>query len=546
MDKSINILIVIPARGGSKGIPRKNIRALNGKPLIYYSIKTALKSVFKPTVVVSSDDEEILGIAKLFGAETLKRAKELAGDEITLDAVIFDAYLNAEILFNTKYDFVVTLQPTSPLLKTKTLDDAIQKLIDNPEKDSVISVKNDTHLCWRKDNNKFIPIYKERLNRQYLPKVYTETGSFFITNTKILTQKDRIGTNVDIYLLKSDEGIDIDSFADWNLCEYYLRRKKILIVVSGYNEIGMGHIYRVINIANDILNHEIIFLTEKKSNLGYEKIKSLNYNVLMQQNEDIKDDIVKISPDVIINDILDTSIEYMKGLKKICSKIINFEDCGDGSIYADIVINALYSEKNIYKEKYYYGDKYFIARDEFIFSETKQITSKIKNILITFGGTDPNNFTLKTLDAIYEYCKKENIIIDVILGLGYSSFDSLKKFKNITIKQNVKDITTYMNKADLIFSSAGRTVYEIAIIGTPSIILCQNQRETEHLFASEENGFINLGEGKNISTEKLFNTFIDIANNYAKRKILNKKLLVSDLKSGRKRTLKIINDFINE
>jgi len=545
MNNPPNILVVIPARGGSKGIPRKNIRALNGNPLIYYSIKTALNSSYKPTVIVSSDDDEILEIAKKIGSNIIKRDSALAEDKTTLDSVIYDAYCKAKKQYNKVFNIIVTLQPTSPLLKTKSLDSAIKIMLNNSNLDSIISAKNDTHLSWGKNNNTYFPKYKKRVNRQYLEPSYKETGGFFITNSKIITKEDRIGTNVELFLLTGGEEIDIDTFEDWNLCEYYLKRKTILFVTSGYSEIGLGHIYRTINIANDILNHNLMFLTDKKSKNGYEKIKSLNYNVSIQKKENILDDISEINPDVVINDILNTSVEYMKGLKGKCNKVINFEDCGKGAKYADIVINALYPEEKALKNKNYFGHKYFIARDEFIFSKQKTVNKEVKRILITFGGTDPNNFTLKVLNTIYSNCIKENITIDVIAGLGYSEFNTLKKFNNINVKQNVKNISTYMENADLIFSSAGRTVYEIAMIGTPSIILCQNKRETTHLFASKKNGFVNLGEGYNVTEKELFETFSSLLDNFPNRKKNNAKMLKTDLKKGRKKTIKIISDFIN-
>ncbi|MCF6366840.1 MAG: hypothetical protein L3J35_11625 [Bacteroidales bacterium] len=546
MSNNNNILIIIPARGGSKGIPRKNLRYLNGKPLIYYSVKTALNSVYNPTVVVSSEDREILDLAKKIGADTIKRNPKLATDEITLDSVIYDTYIKAEKIYNKKFSVIITLQPTSPLLKTESLDNAVRMLIKNPELDSVISAKDDTHLSWKKENGKFIPNYKERLNRQFLKPIYKETGGFFITNSEIITKTDRIGQNVELYLLKNGEDIDIDTYEDWSLCEYYLRRKKILFVTSGYKEIGLGHIYRTVIIANDILNHELIFLTDKKSKAGFEKIKSLNYNVHIQKSEKITDDIAMLKPNIIINDILDTDIEYMQKLKSICSKIINFEDCGKGSEYADIVINALYPEKKKTEKNYYSGHKYFIARDEFILSETTKIKENAETILISFGGTDPNNYTLRILNIIYDFCISNNIKIDVIAGLGYTNCSTLKKFNQINLKKNVSNISTYMAKADIIFSSAGRTVYEIATIGTPSIILCQNKRETTHLFANKENGFINLGEAYKISDNEIFKTFKDLINNFTERKTLSSRMLKKDLKKGRKRTLKIISNFITD
>ncbi|MFC6806263.1 cytidylyltransferase domain-containing protein [Methylophaga thalassica] len=98
MNHQPNILVVIPARGGSKGIPRKNLRSLAGRPLIFYSIRNALASSFLVDVYVSSEDEEILSISEKFGAKVLKRNDEDAQDVVTLDPVIFKAYKQAEAI----------------------------------------------------------------------------------------------------------------------------------------------------------------------------------------------------------------------------------------------------------------------------------------------------------------------------------------------------------------------------------------------------------------------------------------------------------------
>lgn len=135
----MEILVLIPARGGSKGIPRKNLRALNGRPLIYYAIQTALRSTFKVDVYVSSDDDEILNIANASGAKVLKRDASKANDATTLDPVVYDAYLRISKIEKKEYDLIITLQPTSPLLKTKSLDNAINLLINKSDIDTVIA-----------------------------------------------------------------------------------------------------------------------------------------------------------------------------------------------------------------------------------------------------------------------------------------------------------------------------------------------------------------------------------------------------------------------
>ncbi len=135
------------------------------------------------------------------------------------------------------------MQPTSPLLKVGSIDKAIEKMIYDKNIDTIISAKDDTHLSWKFKNGKYLPNYKKRVNRQYLTPTFTETGGFLITKKEVISENNRIGKNVDLFVLKNGEEIDIDTYEDWNLCEYYLSRKHILFVVKGNNIIGLGHVY---------------------------------------------------------------------------------------------------------------------------------------------------------------------------------------------------------------------------------------------------------------------------------------------------------------
>lgn len=543
MINDLKVLAVIPARGGSKGIPRKNLRLLNGKPLIYYAIQNALKSKYITDVYVSSEDQEILHMARQFGAKIHRRDESIANDSTPLDPVIYAALKYAETVEKRKYDLIVTMQPTSPLLKVASLDKAIKKMIDHPQIDTIIAAKDDTHLSWKKENNVFIPNYEKRVNRQYLTPIFTETGAFLITRNTIIAPENRIGKNVDLYILRDGEEIDIDTYADWNLCKYYLRRKHILFVVTGNEKVGLGHVYNTLLIANDILNHRITFLVDKDSKLAYEKIASKNYPVYIQQHENIIEDIRSLKPDVVINDRLDTNESYIKELKKLGIGCINFEDLGEGAKHADLVINAIYPEKNVLPN-HYFGHKYFILRDEFLHIPPEKDINAVKKVLITFGGVDPNNYTRKVLDAIYEYCRQKEIEITVIAGFGYNKYDTIASFEGINIEENVTNISDFMYEADIVFTSAGRTTYEIASIGTPAIVLAQNERELTHFFASSEYGFLNLGLGYNLTKEELLKKFKELAESKKSREYMNQLMRKWDLKSGRKCVLNLIQNFL--
>jgi CMP-N-acetylneuraminic acid synthetase/spore coat polysaccharide biosynthesis predicted glycosyltransferase SpsG len=536
---NLKILAIIPARGGSKGIPRKNIRHLNGKPLISYTIETAINSPSINKIIVSTDDEEIAEISKKYGADIIYRPENLASDEVPLDPVIFDVVKKLEGQ-GDYFDIVITIQPTSPLLKTETLERIIKTLV-NENFDTILTAVDDRHLSWSKEGSKFIPNYVERKNRQYLPMEYRETGAVLASRRNVITSSNRIGDNVSLFEVDKFESIDIDSPMDWWVAEKLLIKKKVIIRVDGYNEIGLGHIYRTLTLANNIIDHEVIFLMEDKHNVGINIVQGQNYKVVRFSGDPLSE-IKAIKPDIIINDILDTNQEYILALKEMGVKVFNFEDLGSGAEYADGVFNALYPG-SVPSGSFYTGERYYCARNEFINIKPKEIKEQVKNVLITFGGTDPNNLTLKTLNAISK--SNYDFKITIILGPGYMHEELLYEKincsnKDVGVFRSVKNIADYMVNADIILSSAGRTMYEIAMIGTPAVIIAQNYREMTHLFGHNYNGFVNLGIHLENGEEKILNTLERLIYDFELRKRMNKRMLDHDLTRGLNRVLDII------
>ena len=331
------ILVVIPARGGSKGIPRKNIRLLDNKPLISYTINIARCSSYVDDVVVSTDDSEIALISEKFGASVVRRSEELSSDEIPLDPVIYDAMIQKEKQAFDEYDIVITLQPTSPLIKTSTLDAAIEKFEDFAI-DSVITVVDDRHLGWGFDENnqRYFPNYIERRNRQYLPKEFRETGAILATRRSFVHEDSRLGTNIDLIEVSREESVDIDNYEDWWIAENYLQKKRIAIVVNAFDEIGTGHVYRCLSIASKLVFHEVLFLIDEDHQLGIDIVENYNYPYKLYDGmDDLVESLRMYSPQVVINDILDTSREYVSILKNEGYFVVNFEDLGTGTEVAD-------------------------------------------------------------------------------------------------------------------------------------------------------------------------------------------------------------------
>ncbi len=544
-------LIVIPARGGSKRIPRKNVRVMCGKPLICYSIENAkaLRADMDVDVAVSTDDEELSGIVEKRGVDVIKRPAELATDKVTLDPVIYHAVQTMEEMKGCRYDTVITMQATSPTLKEETIRSAI-RFFEDSEWDTIISAMNKPHLSWGVVDGKITKNYEKRLNSQELPPNYLETGGFLITRRECVREDSRIGEKVNIFEIPEEEAIDIDTYSDWVLCENILRRKKIVFRTVGKMQLGMGHIYRCLTLAYKLTGHEILFVADAKSDLGIARIQEANFPIRKVEDEKEFEALLKeIQPDILINDILDTTEEYMSMVVKYCKRVVNFEDVGTGAKYADAVINALY-EKGDKLHNEFYGSKYFCIRDEFLEEHPKEFSEEVENVLVIFGGADPSDLT----GRLYEICKvlhgkHPKINFHFLLGFAYPHKDKIvtDEENRIFVHNDVKRVSAYMNKMDLAITSQGRTVYELASMGVPSIVMAQNEREAEHVFAGIQNGFINLGIGSEQDALTIISTIRWLIQTPKVRREMQKLQLAKDFSKGQDRVIRLIlNDSDDE
>ncbi len=238
------VLAIIPARGGSKGIPRKNIRDFAGYPLIAYSIKAATHSQIVTRTIVSTDDEEIAAVAREYGAETpFMRPTEFAEDNTT-DLPVFHHALTW-LAINEGYhpDVVVQLRPTSPIRPVNCVDEAVRALLDHPEVDSVRGVvesAQNPYKMWRVDEKTG---YMETLigvegvpeaynaPRQKLPLVYWQTGHIdAIRPEVILKKKSMSGAIIMPLIIDAGFTVDIDTLADWIQAERMVREGNLIIV----------------------------------------------------------------------------------------------------------------------------------------------------------------------------------------------------------------------------------------------------------------------------------------------------------------------------
>ncbi len=226
------VLAIIPARGGSKGVPRKNIRLLCGKPLIAWTIERGLQCAALDRVIVSTDDDEIARVGREWGAEVpFLRPSELARDDTPTLPVLRHAVAWLESVEGMSPETIVILQPTSPLRRAAQIEQAV-RLLGETGADSVVSVclaEHSPYWMKRLDGNRvysFLADVPEYGRRQDLPPVYRLNGAIYVTHRAVLMNQNRIlGDDTRALVMDAESSVDIDSPLDFKLAELILQEQ---------------------------------------------------------------------------------------------------------------------------------------------------------------------------------------------------------------------------------------------------------------------------------------------------------------------------------
>ena len=224
-----NVVGIIPARGGSKTVPNKNIRLLAGKPLIYYTIAEALKSAYIKRIIVSTDDRKIAAVARRYGAEVIERPEELARDDTPMLPAIQHAVRTLEEKEHYQPDVVVLLQPTSPLRTVADIDGAIEKFRKTTCTSvvSVCEIDYPLHWMYTLDGDRLKPIVaegEEITRRQDAPRTYRFNGAVYVLHCDTLLKEDSLlGNDIRAYIMPPERSVDIDTMLDFKLAEILLR-----------------------------------------------------------------------------------------------------------------------------------------------------------------------------------------------------------------------------------------------------------------------------------------------------------------------------------
>jgi spore coat polysaccharide biosynthesis predicted glycosyltransferase SpsG len=213
-------------------------------------------------------------------------------------------------------------------------------------------------------------------------------------------------------------------------------------------------------------------------------------------------------PDVVLLDVLDTERQLVESVKRACDVVATFEDLGSGADAADLVFNELYTDPQADGARRFSGPEVACLREEFYSVVPRPTAASVRSVLVTFGGTDPNDLTAKALGALA--LVEGDFEVTVVLGLGYADAReteierlAARGRRPVRVHRNVRNISSFMADADLALSSAGRTVFELIACQTPVLVLAQNERELTHTCADEAHGVTSLGLGAGLSEARV-------------------------------------------
>lgn len=509
--------IVIPAIKKNAVIPDQLVKRLAGATLIQRAIDTARGVVPAHDVVVVTDSQEISLICERNGV----RFHYNAGLRFTSLDIISEMKSILRELGND-YGHIIVYRASCPLLTWVDIDDAYRRFLED-EADCLVTVKSVRHRIWEVRQGRLESFLSEDET-----ELVVESKALIIIKSEAL-QGGNIRRTVPYFL--NDRAMEINSYQDWWLCERLLTQRRVVFVVAGYPAIGMGHVFRSLMLAHEIANHKVFFVCTKESELAASNIAARDYKTVIQQGE-LWEDVLALAPDLVINDMLDTSRGYMERLKAAGIPVVNFEDEGPGAMLADQVVNALYEEvgkKMGAKEnpaRFLYGHRYFCLRDEFIQAEQNAFRPQPQCVLVTFGGTDMPDYTRQTLNVVEPLCRERGIAVRVVTGPGYAHRDELVRHIEalgnplIRFEYATNIMSRMMEGVDLAVCSAGRTVYELAHMRIPSIVLAQHEREAHHTFARACHGFAYMGVMRRFNAERLRKVFAQLVDEPERRQRL--------------------------
>ena len=537
----MRIACFIPAIRAQARFHDDLLRKLDGIPLIQRAIlKAQSLGGANQSIQVLTDSEEVALIARRNNADVFWQPDlQLENFQENKDLLQYLATAERDVQISA------LLSPYAPLLNSGTFHEALHVFLGKeiqilkPVRKVARRVIDDTsELVWRGFVGTAAAHHR------------LESSAFMLLRPGLLWRAPI--PPVVIELFEADDSVfEIETLQDWWVCEKLLQRKRIVFRVIGNNRIGMGHVYRALSLAHELHDHEILFVTDTDNQAAVETIVRRDYWLGVYPRGQMIEELIRLRPDLVINDVLDTRKKDTEALKYSGAKVASFEDLGPGARCTDLTVNELYDEPQFDEGNVLWGRKYFFLRDEFALARPHRFSRRVSSIMLAFGGTDQHDLARKILHAVRPVCDKHGVFIHIVTGPGYRGYDRLMRQvegnDKISLTHDSQVISGLMEQVQVAITSNGRTVYEFAHMNIPTIVIAQHERELTHAFASADNGFVPLGLYRPGITEKqarqaLGKLLIDVES----RKVLHECLKRHRFSGNKTRVLRLLNGLIKD
>ncbi len=512
MKDGLYVLAVVPARGGTDRVPYLNIKKLGDRALLGHTLDAAHAAPSIDRLVVSTDDEHVVAVARRHGVEVpFLRPRELAADIPSLKPVIAHAAAEAEKT-GPRADVVVVLQATTPFRTAEAVEEAIARLVHGGY-DSVISVTEDRTLNWREEGDALVPLFEKEGRREEQAPLYKENGAVVVLRRHVLDGPTRFGERIGHLVLDKRAGFTVHDLDDFWMAERLLREPRVLFRVDGGKAMGMGHVYRSLAIADALRassRADVAFLMKAEHGEAIVAISRAGYPVRVAgdgQPETFLEHVRDFAPEILINDLRAHGAEaaWLRALAHLGATTVNLVDAPQDleatEHYEQVIVSVMHETRET-PEGFYSGPKYAILREHFRGRE-KEVRERAAMVLLTFGGSDPQQLTVKAASALRDLDPQVEVV--AVAGPAFSCRNEFEELQAALprrvplIQEAGGHIADLMLEADVVLCSGGMSVYEIAALGTPGIVLGQNMREDGRMRAFAVHGTLEyLGLGTEV------------------------------------------------
>jgi CMP-N-acetylneuraminic acid synthetase/spore coat polysaccharide biosynthesis predicted glycosyltransferase SpsG len=488
---AVPLLAIVPARGESRGVPNKNLRSLGDRPLLAHTLEAVAASGVADRLIISSEHEPVLRWAVLQGYEVHERPAELAEDGVSLSAVA--AQLADELEWTGD---VALFPPSSPFRSADTIRRAVQAFRVSPDVGSLATAVREHHPFWLDEHDdlaRATPLFAQRSDgAQARFMVLRETGSLQLVRAALLRDGREMATASHVLFETAvGEGLSIEANDDLVLARRRIERGTVVFRLRANARVGSGHIYHCLQLADELADQRLCFLLVDCDPFVSELIDEHGYE--RRTETDLAADLSALigdGPGLVVNDVLDTTEREVLIQRAAGYRVVNVEDLGPGARLADWVVNALYPVDEGGAPNVSWGPAYATLRTEFLHLPPKVIRERPQRVLITFGGTDPGRLGPRCARLLHG--RLSDVEFRVVVGHSAPDDDFPA---GIEVARRVRSMAAEMIEADLVLTSAGRTVYEAAATGTPVAVLAQGARDATHAHLSYHSGVVFLGIG---------------------------------------------------